>query len=48
MKNILDKIDPTEKLNILGNTLKGFAENAKDTIGDAFDDADDWLDDTFD
>jgi hypothetical protein len=46
-KNILYKIDPTEKLESMGNTLKGFAGNAKDAIGDVVNDAGDWLDDTF-
>jgi hypothetical protein len=43
IKGILDKIDPTEKLNSLGNTLQGFASNAKDAVGGVVDDAGDWL-----
>jgi hypothetical protein len=38
IKGILDKIDPTEKLNSFGNTLQGFASNAKDAAGGVVDD----------
>jgi hypothetical protein len=41
IKSILDKIDPTEKLNSIGSTLKGFAsdtvDKAKKVVGDAGD-----------
>jgi hypothetical protein len=34
-------------LNSIGNTLKGFGDNVKDTVGGVIDDAGDWLGDIF-
>jgi phage-related protein len=47
IKTIINKIEPTEKLNSIGNTLKGFGDNVKDTVGGVIDDAENWLDEVF-